>query len=51
MGDGSCRFISENIDSGDPFGNNPIGVVSPYGVWGALSTRSSGELVQAGQEL
>lgn len=43
MGDGSCRFISENIDSGDPFGNNPRSGESPYGIWGALGSGSGGE--------
>jgi prepilin-type N-terminal cleavage/methylation domain-containing protein/prepilin-type processing-associated H-X9-DG protein len=44
--DGSVRFISENINAGNiavvapaPTANGP----SPYGVWGALGTRSGGE--------
>lgn len=48
MGDGSARFISENIDSGNLAavtpGNNSGGA-SPYGVWGALGTKSGGEVV------
>ncbi len=43
MGDGAVRFISENIDSGDPLGNNPIAGSSPYGVWGALGSIGGGE--------
>jgi len=58
--DGSVRFISETIDAGDPtltvFDMNPgptdpsrpqdyMGP-SPYGVWGALGTSRSGEVVQ-----
>jgi prepilin-type N-terminal cleavage/methylation domain-containing protein/prepilin-type processing-associated H-X9-DG protein len=46
MADGSVRFISETIDTGN------LGVVapsptstgpSPYGVWGALGTKAGGE--------
>lgn len=47
MGDGSVRFISDTIDSGNltivappAVGGGP----SPYGVWGALGTRSAGEV-------
>ena len=43
LGDGSVRFISENIDTGDPFGNNPINGPSPYGIWGAIGSISGGE--------
>ncbi len=48
MADGSVRFISENINTGDPsvagFANS-FGGASPYGVWGALGTMSGGEVV------
>ncbi len=47
LGDGSSRFISENIDAGNQ------GVIarwtallpaaSAYGVWGSLGTRGGGE--------
>ncbi|MCA9128165.1 MAG: DUF1559 domain-containing protein [Planctomycetales bacterium] len=46
--DGSVHFISQNIDTGN------LGVIappevgggpSPYGVWGALGSRSAGEVV------
>ena len=45
MADGSIHFVSENIDTGDQtvsdpwFGDGP----SPYGVWGALGSKSGGE--------
>jgi hypothetical protein len=46
--DGSCRFISENIDAGNQAAtlpaNNTSGV-SPYGIWGALGTRAGGEVL------
>lgn len=46
--DGSVRFISENIDTGNltiatPANNS--NAASPYGVWGALGTRGSGETI------
>jgi prepilin-type N-terminal cleavage/methylation domain-containing protein/prepilin-type processing-associated H-X9-DG protein len=45
--DGSVRFISDTIDSGNlgvvaPTVNS--GGMSPYGVWGALGTKSGGEV-------
>jgi prepilin-type N-terminal cleavage/methylation domain-containing protein/prepilin-type processing-associated H-X9-DG protein len=48
MGDGSVRFISENIDAGNQstiLPSNNSSSVSPYGVWGALGTRAGGEVV------
>ncbi len=46
MGDGSVRFISENIDAGNLGidAANPPGQ-SPYGVWGSLGTKAAGEVV------
>ncbi|MCP4855904.1 MAG: DUF1559 domain-containing protein [Fuerstiella sp.] len=45
LGDGSVRFISDSIDSGDltqaPVTSGP----SPYGVWGALGSVSGGEVI------
>jgi prepilin-type N-terminal cleavage/methylation domain-containing protein len=38
LADGSVRFISENIDTGN------IQPPNDYGVWGALGTRSGGEI-------
>jgi hypothetical protein len=53
MADGAVRFISENIDTGDlsvpdqfsvePFGRDSG--PSPYGVWGALGTKSGTDVV------
>jgi hypothetical protein len=51
MGDGSVRFISETINTGNlalPEANNsaaqpPYNKMSPYGVWGALGSASGGE--------
>lgn len=59
MGDGSVRFITDSIESGDQTSNSPgydnnqdllsgalkPGSMSPYGVWGALGTRASKELI------
>ena len=56
LADGAIRFISDSIDAGDPaaktpyFGSQAQNNKSPYGIWGALSTRASGELVQADEE-
>jgi prepilin-type N-terminal cleavage/methylation domain-containing protein/prepilin-type processing-associated H-X9-DG protein len=52
MGDGSCRFINENIDTGDLTKAGPewvnINESSPYGVWGALGSKAGGEPNQSG---
>ncbi|WP_013626723.1 DUF1559 domain-containing protein [Rubinisphaera brasiliensis] len=45
MADGSVRFVSENIDSGNPSAGKPTSGPSPYGIWGALSTKSGGEVI------
>ena len=49
MADGSVKFISETIEVGDARRDQPVKTGthagSPYGVWGALGTRGSGELV------
>ena len=50
--DGSVRFISNSIDSGNHSIVAPApnaGTSSPYGVWGAFGTKSGGE-VNASQE-
>jgi len=46
MGDGSVRFISQNINTGN-LGIDSLSVsgMSPYGVWGALGSKSGGEVV------
>ncbi|MEW4453888.1 DUF1559 domain-containing protein [Bremerella sp. JC817] len=46
--DGSARFITDTIDTGDQSQIHPVynaGYASPYGVWGALGTRAAGETV------
>ena len=48
LADGSCRFISDTIDTGDltapdPYLVMPVGGNSPYGVWGALGSKIGGE--------
>ena len=43
MGDGSVQFINDTIDAGNPGAAMPIAGKSPYGIWGALGTRSGGE--------
>ncbi|MCO8122019.1 DUF1559 domain-containing protein [Stieleria sp. TO1_6] len=46
MGDGAVTFVTESIDAGDqsmmPASN---GQPSAYGLWGALGTRASGEII------
>ena len=52
MADGSVHFISDAIDSGDLSIVAPPrvgGGMSPYGVWGALGTKASGEVAQLPQ--
>ena len=47
--DGSVKFISETVDTGDLKNSSensmPTAGRSPYGVWGALGTRGGGELI------
>jgi prepilin-type N-terminal cleavage/methylation domain-containing protein len=46
--DGSVIFVSENIDTGNLAAVSPANssnAASPYGVWGAMGTRGSGETV------
>ncbi|QDT02324.1 hypothetical protein K227x_07000 [Rubripirellula lacrimiformis] len=55
MGDGAIKFITSSIDTGDRSRNTPAwpvntsntprGSASPYGLWGAMGTRASGEIV------
>ncbi|TWT58288.1 Type II secretion system protein G precursor [Thalassoglobus neptunius] len=48
LADGGVRFISENIDSGNKSAIAPqpnTAGPSPYGVWGALGTKSGGEII------
>ena len=43
MCDGSCRFISETIDTGNLGATAVQTGKSPYGVWGAMGSKSGGE--------
>jgi len=45
MADGAVRFISDDIDAGDPNLPDRQSGPSPYGVWGALGSRAGGEVV------
>jgi prepilin-type N-terminal cleavage/methylation domain-containing protein len=47
MSDGSIRFISNSIDSGNQNAAPPTtsGSESPYGVWGSIGSAQSGEAV------
>ena len=43
MTDGSVRFVSDNIDTGNLALPNIAQGPSPYGVWGAMGTKDGGE--------
>lgn len=43
-GDGSVHFISQNVDSGNLNARQLIGGASVYGAWGALGSKSGGEV-------
>jgi len=45
LADGSVRFISENIDTGNLAVTKTLGARSPYGVWGALGAKQGGETI------
>jgi prepilin-type N-terminal cleavage/methylation domain-containing protein len=48
MTDGSARFISDNIDTGNLAAVTPAAAASspsPYGVWGALGTKAGSEVI------
>lgn len=45
--DGSVRFISNNIDTGNTNVGQPDSGVSNYGSWGALGSKSGGDLSTA----
>jgi hypothetical protein len=48
MADGSVRFVSDSINAGNSSVVAPADTGagrSPYGVWGALGTKGSGEVV------
>ena len=51
MGDGAVVFMTDSVESGDQ--NAPVisyynkpGKASPYGLWGALGSRSGKETIQ-----
>ena len=44
MGDGSVHFISDSIDTGNLAAPEQTSGPSPYGVWGALGTKTGGEV-------
>jgi prepilin-type N-terminal cleavage/methylation domain-containing protein len=46
LADGSVRFISDNIDTGNTAAAPVVMGPSPYGVWGALGSTSGGEIAQ-----
>lgn len=41
--DGSVRFVPETIDTGNLSLTPPTSGISPYGVWGAIGSKSGGE--------
>ena len=43
MMDGSVRYVTDGIDCGDTNASQVYTGKSPYGVWGALGSRSGGE--------
>ncbi|MCM2369215.1 DUF1559 domain-containing protein [Aporhodopirellula aestuarii] len=54
MGDGAVKFITDSIEAGDPSiggvwkdgtGVRAPGSISPYGLWGALGTSASKEVI------
>jgi hypothetical protein len=46
MADGAVRFFSDSIDCGSRVSEllTVTAGISPYGVWGALGSRASGEI-------
>lgn len=56
MGDGAVKFITDSIESGNQSngvvwdggtGTQTTGSKSPYGLWGALGTRASAEVINS----
>ncbi|MFG0261759.1 MAG: DUF1559 domain-containing protein [Novipirellula sp. JB048] len=45
MADGSVRFVTDSIDTGDLTAPEVTSGRSPYGVWGAMGSKSGGEVV------
>jgi hypothetical protein len=48
MGDGAVIFITDSIEAGDPSSSARLaaGIKSPFGLWGSLGTRASGETIE-----
>ena len=52
MGDGAVIFITDSIEAGDAHAQSVyywgarVGSKSPYGLWGALGTKASKEVVE-----
>lgn len=56
MSDGAVIFMTDSIEAGDPFAkpvhrnsqppDSVVGASSPFGLWGALGTRASGETIE-----
>ena len=55
MGDGAVVFMTDSIEAGDKYagmiiwngtGDRAPGFQSPYGLWGALGTRATGEVIE-----
>ncbi len=44
MADGAVRFVSENINAGNPGALPVTSGPTPYGVWGSLGTKNTGEV-------
>ncbi len=47
LADASVRFVAETIDTGNLTAPEVASGPSPYGVWGALGTRSGSESVES----
>lgn len=45
LADGSVRFISDTIDTGNLMVQQPDDGASMYGVWGALGSKAGGETI------
>ncbi len=49
LGDGAIKFITDSIEAGNVASSyNVSGGKSPFGVWGALGTRASREVIVDG---
>jgi hypothetical protein len=47
LADASVRFVADSIDTGNLTAPEVSSGPSPYGVWGALGTRSGGETISS----